>query len=99
MKENTAAIHVQVPVDVATYLLNEKRNEIHVVEQRLVLVEELLFAPDHEVEFALARLRDAGGHAAFERAGADLVGALFNLGVRGRGDRGCEDRAGCSAVA
>ena len=35
MKENTAAIHVQVPVDVATYLLNEKRNEIHVVEQRL----------------------------------------------------------------
>jgi ribonuclease E len=35
MKENTAAINVQVPVDVATYLLNEKRNEIHVVEQRL----------------------------------------------------------------
>ena len=26
MKENTAAIHAQVPVDVATYLLNEKRS-------------------------------------------------------------------------
>jgi ribonuclease E len=26
MKENTAAIHCQVPVDVATYLLNEKRS-------------------------------------------------------------------------
>ena len=25
MKENSAAVHVQVPVDVATYLLNEKR--------------------------------------------------------------------------
>ena len=29
MKENSAAIHVQVPVDVATYLLNEKRADIH----------------------------------------------------------------------
>jgi ribonuclease E len=28
MKENTAAVHVQVPVDVATFLLNEKRNDI-----------------------------------------------------------------------
>ena len=29
MKENTAAIHVQVPVDVAAFLLNEKRGEMH----------------------------------------------------------------------
>jgi len=35
MKENTAAIHAQVPVDVATYLLNEKRNEFHSIETRL----------------------------------------------------------------
>ncbi|MGH8677762.1 MAG: Rne/Rng family ribonuclease, partial [Burkholderiales bacterium] len=35
MKESTAAIHAQVPVDVATYLLNEKRNEFHMMEQRL----------------------------------------------------------------
>ena len=35
MKENTAAVHVQVPVDVATYLLNEKRTDIHAFETRL----------------------------------------------------------------
>ncbi|MBA4143230.1 MAG: Rne/Rng family ribonuclease [Nitrosospira sp.] len=35
MKENTAVLHAQVPVDVATYLLNEKRAEIHAIESRL----------------------------------------------------------------
>jgi len=35
MKENTAAVHAQVPVDVATFLLNEKRSEFHAIEQRL----------------------------------------------------------------
>ncbi|MDF0605361.1 Rne/Rng family ribonuclease [Neisseriaceae bacterium TC5R-5] len=35
MKENTGAVHAQVPVDVATFLLNEKRAEIHSVEERL----------------------------------------------------------------
>ena len=32
MKENSAAIYAQVPVDVATFLLNEKRAEIHTIE-------------------------------------------------------------------
>ena len=35
MKENTGAVHAQVPVDVATYLLNEKRAEFHAIESRL----------------------------------------------------------------
>ena len=35
MKDSTAALHAQVPVDVATYLLNEKRAEIHAIEARL----------------------------------------------------------------
>ncbi|UCV01783.1 Rne/Rng family ribonuclease [Dechloromonas denitrificans] len=34
MKENTGAVHVQVPVDVATFLLNEKRPDIQAVELR-----------------------------------------------------------------
>ena len=34
MKEGTGAVHVQVPVDVATFLLNEKRNDIYAVEAR-----------------------------------------------------------------
>ena len=35
MKENTGAVHAQVPVDVATFLLNEKRAEIYSIEARL----------------------------------------------------------------
>lgn len=34
MKENSAAIHVQIPVDVAAFLLNEKRGEILKIESR-----------------------------------------------------------------
>jgi ribonuclease E len=34
MKENSATIHVQVPVDVAAFLLNEKRGEVLKIEQR-----------------------------------------------------------------
>ncbi len=34
MKENTAAVHAQVPVDVATFLLNEKRLDIQQFETR-----------------------------------------------------------------
>ncbi|MEX2241880.1 MAG: Rne/Rng family ribonuclease [Burkholderiales bacterium] len=35
MKENTGAVHVQVPVDAASFLLNEKRAEIQKLEARL----------------------------------------------------------------
>ncbi|HEX6268440.1 MAG TPA: ribonuclease E/G, partial [Burkholderiales bacterium] len=35
MKENTGAVHAQVPVDVASFLLNEKRSEIQKLEARL----------------------------------------------------------------
>ncbi|GBG01503.1 hypothetical protein AZSI13_08300 [Azospira sp. I13] len=34
MKDNTAAVHTQVPVDVATFLLNEKRPDIQAIELR-----------------------------------------------------------------
>jgi ribonuclease E len=34
MKENSAAIHIQAPVDVAAFLLNEKRGEILKIENR-----------------------------------------------------------------
>jgi ribonuclease E len=34
MKDNTAAVHSQVPVDVATFLLNEKRVDLQLIEAR-----------------------------------------------------------------
>lgn len=34
MKDGTAEVHVQLPVDAATFLLNEKRDELAVIEKR-----------------------------------------------------------------
>ncbi|MCI4077942.1 ribonuclease E, partial [Klebsiella pneumoniae] len=35
MKDNTGEVRAQVPVDVATFLLNEKRAELFAMEERL----------------------------------------------------------------
>jgi len=55
MKENTAAVHVQVPVDVATFLLNEKRTDIWGMEARLkvnviVIPNVHLDTPNYEIK-------------------------------------------------
>ncbi|MDD5298071.1 MAG: Rne/Rng family ribonuclease [Rhodocyclaceae bacterium] len=54
MKDNTGALHAQVPVDVATFLLNEKRAEIHAIELRhriaIILIPNIhLETPAHEM--------------------------------------------------
>lgn len=48
MKENTAAIHAQVPVEVATFLLNEKRSDITKIEARLKV--NLMLIPNKHLE-------------------------------------------------
>lgn len=58
MKENTAAVHVQVPVEVTSFLLNEKRTEITKIElkQRVTV----LLIPNPHLEtpnYRLERLR------------------------------------------
>src|SRR5262245_7526552 len=58
MKENTAAVHAQVPVDVATYLLNEKRSEFHAIESRMKV--NVVLVPNIHLEtpnYTLSRLR------------------------------------------
>src|SRR4029079_13689276 len=58
MKENTAAIHAQVPVGVATYLLNEKRSDIFQIEARLKV--NVLLIPNPHLEtpnYQVERLR------------------------------------------
>ncbi len=58
MKENTGAIHAQIPVDVATFLLNEKRSDIFAIESRLK-VNVLLIPNIHLVtpHYKITRLR------------------------------------------
>jgi ribonuclease E len=55
MKEGTAAVHAQVPVDVASFLLNEKRLEIQKIElkQRVAVImipNKQLEAPNYRLE-------------------------------------------------
>ena len=58
MKDNTGAIHAQVPVDVATFLLNEKRAEIYAIEARLkvgvILIPNIHLETPH---YSIVRLR------------------------------------------
>jgi len=48
MKENTGAVHAQVPVDVASFLLNEKRSEIQKLEARLKV--NIILVPNSHLE-------------------------------------------------
>ena len=58
MKDNTGAVHLQVPVDVATFLLNEKRHDILSIEARHRV--EVVLIPNMHFEtprYTLARFR------------------------------------------
>ncbi|MEO6928505.1 MAG: ribonuclease E/G, partial [Casimicrobiaceae bacterium] len=58
MKDNTAQVVAQVPVDVATFLLNEKRNDVLTIETRFKV--NVLLVPNKHLEtpnFTIARLR------------------------------------------
>ena len=58
MKENTAAVHVQVPVEVTSFLLNEKRTEITKIEMKQRVT--VLLVPNKHIEtpnYKLERLR------------------------------------------
>jgi ribonuclease E len=59
MKENTGQVLVQAPVDIANYLLNEKRSALREIEQRheapiVIVADEQLHTPHYEV----TRLRE-----------------------------------------
>ena len=58
LKENTAAVHVQVPVEVTSFLLNEKRSEITKIEMKQRVT--VLLVPNKHLEtpnYKLERLR------------------------------------------
>lgn len=74
MKEHSAAIHVQVPIDVATFLLNEKRADIHRIESRLKVSVTLI--PNQHMEtphYSVARLRQDDMTSENQQASYKLV--------------------------
>ncbi|RCS58248.1 Rne/Rng family ribonuclease [Parvibium lacunae] len=86
MKENTAAIHAQVPVDVASFLLNEKRSEIYKIESRLkvnvVLIPNKHFETPH---YHLERLRHDDERLEDTKASYDRIdNPSTDLGYNGK---------------
>jgi len=74
MKESSTAIHVQVPVDVATFLLNEKRSDIHRIESRLKVA--IMMIPNPHLEtpnYSISRLRQDDLTADMQQASYKLV--------------------------
>lgn len=74
MKENTSALHVQLPVDVATYLLNEKRAEIYDIEVRQRI--SIILIPNIHIEtptYNITRIRHEDSKANESIASYKLV--------------------------
>jgi ribonuclease E len=82
MKENSAAIHVQVPVDVAAFLLNEKRGEVLKIETRHRIT--VILIPNKHLEtphYKLERIKhddprlddDAASYTMAESADTDMA--------------------------
>ncbi len=58
MKDNSAIIQVQLPVEAATFLLNEKRADIHKIEQRMGV--EVILIPNIHMEtpnYSITRIK------------------------------------------
>jgi ribonuclease E len=58
MKDNSAIIQVQLPVEAATFLLNEKRADIHKIEQRMDV--EVILIPNIHMEtpnYSITRIK------------------------------------------
>ena len=76
MKENTGALHCQVPVDVGTFLLNEKRDDIARIESRhhvnlVIIPNRHLETPAHEI--TRVRHEQLNGEGPSQRASYQMV--------------------------
>lgn len=74
MKENSALIQVQLPVEAATFLLNEKRAEIHAIESRMGV--RVVLVPNIHLEtpnYKIVRLRHDDVSEETTRASYELV--------------------------
>lgn len=82
MKENTARVVVQVPVEVATFLINEKRDMVREVETRnmvdiLIVPNQDLQTPNYVVERTrLAELADQESKNSYQLATAQKAASI-----------------------
>ncbi|MBM3350992.1 MAG: Rne/Rng family ribonuclease [Betaproteobacteria bacterium] len=74
MKEDSAIIQVQLPVEIATFLLNEKRADIHKIEQRMGV--EVVLIPNIHLEtpnYTITRIKHDDVNQDTNRASYKMV--------------------------
>jgi ribonuclease E len=74
MKENSAVIQVQLPVEAATFLLNEKRSDIHKIEERMGV--QVVLIPNIHLEtpnYTITRIRHDDVKEEISRASYEMV--------------------------
>jgi ribonuclease E len=74
MKDNSAIIQVQLPVEAATFLLNEKRADIHKIEQRMGV--EVVLIPNVHMEtpnYSITRIKHDDVNEETSRASYKMV--------------------------
>ena len=75
VKENTGKIVVRLPIDVGTYLLNEKRESVHAIEKRQQI--QIVLVPDASMEsphYVVQRVRQTDlAHEAFRQPSYELA--------------------------
>ncbi len=85
LKENTELIHAHLPVDVATFLINEKRHELALIERRMgtrivVVPSRNMYTPDHHIfRFTSAELEEQGTQVSYTLKVPDAAPEVYNF--------------------
>ncbi|AWD32563.1 Ribonuclease E [Candidatus Kinetoplastibacterium sorsogonicusi] len=80
MKDGTAIVHVYIPLDVAAYLLNEKRADISAIENKLSV--NLLFIPSKQLEtphYKIERIKHDDPYLDNIKTSSELINSANNL--------------------
>ena len=93
LKENTELIHAHLPVEVATFLVNEKRHELSMIERRMgtrivVIPTRSMHTPDHQiVRFTAAELENRENVISYTLQTPDKTPEVYNFIRTGSGDK------------
>ena len=92
LKENTELIHAHLPVEVATFLVNEKRHELSMIERRMgtrivVIPTRSMHTPDHQiVRFSATELENRENVVSYTLQTPDKTPEVYNFIRTGSGD-------------
>ena len=93
LKENTELIHAHLPVEVATFLINEKRHELTTIERRMgtrivVIPTRSMHTPDHQiVRFSATELENRENVISYTLQTPDKTPEVYNFIRTGSGDK------------